>query len=186
MAVALLRHQLDVRGVEADVASAGERSGGAPASPGAVQAMAGRGLDLSGHRSTKLTDDAVDSADLVLAMARRHLRAVVLLRSDALERTFTLKEIVRRAGRTQVRQPGEPLDGWLRRLNVGRSRRSLLGDDPLDDVADPIGGPQSGYERAAVEIDHLVERLVGLGFGAATPHLVASAGGEGDVPVRSR
>ena len=43
---------------------------------------------------------AVEGHDLVLTMTREHLREVVALDPGAWPRTFTLKEIVRRAGST--------------------------------------------------------------------------------------
>jgi protein-tyrosine-phosphatase len=54
-----------------------------------------------------------------------------------------------------------PLRGAL--LDNKRSfRNDLLGDSPLDDVADPYGGSSSAYEAAVTEIEDLVDRLVSL------------------------
>ena len=36
-----------------------------------------------------------------------------------------------------------------------------MGNDPADDVADPIGGPRSGYERTAVELEQLALSVAG-------------------------
>ncbi len=47
----------------------------------------------------------------------------------------------------------------------------LMGDDPDDDVADPIGRPRYEYEATAAELDDLLSRfvtlLVGIGNVAA-------------------
>ena len=92
MAAALLAHRLP----SLDVSSAGSLPGGRPASPGGVRAMATRGLDLHEHRSRTLDPEMVAAADLVLCMARLHLREVVVAAPSALPRTFTLRELVRR------------------------------------------------------------------------------------------
>ena len=166
MAEALLRDRLQARGIEAQVSSAGEMAGGVAASAGSVRAMAARGLDLGEHRSRSTTAQMLEGADLVIAMARRHLRAAVAAVPTAFPRTFTLKELVRRASSVGPRARGEELDAWLARLHEGRTVSGLLGDDASDDVADPIGGPDRLYESAAQEIEALVGRFVELAFAA--------------------
>ena len=124
--------------------------------------MAHRGLDTSGHRSRRLRPDLVAGADIVIGMARVHVREAVALVPDALGRAFTLKEIVRRGEERGGRAPGEPLEAWLARLSAGRRTADLLGDSDADDVADPIGGPRRSYERTADELDDLTARLARL------------------------
>jgi protein-tyrosine phosphatase len=125
--------------------------------------MADRGLDTSGHRSRKLRPDVVAGADLVVAMARSHVREAVALAGPAvLGKAFTLKEIVRRGEERGGRAPEEALDAWLARLAAGRRPTDLLGDSDVDDVADPIGGPRRSYERTADELDDLTARLARL------------------------
>ena len=51
-------------------------SPGGTASEGAIQAAAEQGLDLQNHRSSALTDELIDWADLVLTMGVNHLAAV--------------------------------------------------------------------------------------------------------------
>jgi len=89
-------------------------------------------------------------------MARGHLRDVVVMVPSALPKTFTLRELVRRGEATG---PGTSLTGWLALLGEGRRSSDLLGDDPNDDIADPIGGPDADYERIAVQLEDLIERL---------------------------
>jgi len=167
MVEVLLRHALEARGVGAQVSSAGSLRGGVPASPGSVKAMARRGLDLDAHESHQLTAEDLASADLVVCMARRHAREAVVLHPPAWPRTFTLKELVRRGEAVGARGPGQSLEAWLTTLGVGRTRSGLLADDPVDDVADPIGGPDSAYEATAVLLEDLVGRAVDLAFPAA-------------------
>jgi protein-tyrosine-phosphatase len=165
MAEALLRHRFEERDVDANVHSAGLLSAGRTVDPYGVDAVRELGLDTSGYRSRKVTADMVGEADLVLCMARDHVREAVLLRPDAWARTFTLKELVRRGEEIGPRPRGQPFDEWLAKAHAGRSRADLLGASDDDDVADPIGlGPRT-FRRTAEQLDDLVERLVDLAWG---------------------
>jgi protein-tyrosine phosphatase len=124
--------------------------------------MADRGLDTSGHVSRRLRPDLVTGVDLVIGMARRHVREAVALAPAVMGRAFTLKEIVRRGEERGARSPDEPLEDWLARLVAGRRPAELLGDADADDVADPIGGPRRSYERTAAELEDLTARLARL------------------------
>ena len=169
MGEVLLRDRLARAGVDAHVHSAGLISEGTPASAHGVKVMAKRGLDLSAHRSTPLTAEAVAGADLVIGMAREHVREAAVLDQGGLGRTFTLPELARRARRTGPRRVGadgalEPFEDWLARVGAGRRPADLLGSSPDDDVADPIGQSKRAYERTAQEIEALVDTVVGLAF----------------------
>lgn len=174
MAEVLLARALEERGIPALVTSAGGLPGGVPASAGSVKAMARRGLDLRSHESQQLADDALAGADLVVCMARRHAREAVVRHPDAWPRTFTLKELVRRGEAVGPRRPDQPLGAWLGELGVGRTRSALLGDDPLDDVADPIGGPDAAYEATAALLEDLVGRAVDVAFPVPVPDAASS------------
>ena len=160
MAEALLARRLAAAEVEAPVRSAGLLRDGAPPPAEVISAMAGYGLDVSGHRSHLVTVADLGAAGLVLAMAREHVRHAVITEPAAWPRVFTLKELLRRAEQAGHRMPGEPLADWLDRLHDGRERAALLGDSPADDVADPIGGPPRGYPATAAQLDELLGRLV--------------------------
>jgi len=174
MGEALLHHRLAAAGIDAHVHSAGLVSEGVPASAHGVRALAKRGVDLGAHRSRALTPEMVAQADLVIGMAREHVREAVALRPEAFPRTFTLRELVRRAGAVGPRRPVpgadpgadalEPLDAWLARVSAGRRPTDLLGEHPGDDVADPMGMSRRAYERCATDIEDLVEGLVDLAF----------------------
>ena len=75
MAEAMVREALQSAGISGiDVASAGIGAwDGSPASEGAYLVMLERGIDLSAHRARLLTREMVESADLILTMARSHL-----------------------------------------------------------------------------------------------------------------
>jgi hypothetical protein len=84
-------------------------------------------------------------------------------------RAFTLKELVRRGEAIGPRGAGEPLEAWLAAAGEGRRRADLVGDDPLDDVADPVGGPERLYAATADELQDLVTRLADVAFPRPRP-----------------
>ena len=166
MAEVLLRRHLERAGVEATVSSAGLHEGGMPATEHGVATMAGRGLDLSAHRSRRFDDAMVRDADLVVAMARMHVREAAVIVPDALRKTFTLKELVQGAAIVGPRGPGVPFAEWLDRIADTRTPGALLGvghNDQLD-IADPVGLGREDYEATAELLDLLIAQLVGLAF----------------------
>ena len=138
---------------------------GEPPRPEAVAALTGYGLDISGHRSHRVTVADLSGADLVLGMSRAHVRHAVVLAPETWPRAFTLKELLRRGEETGPRRPDEPLADWVARVHEGRERAALLGDSPADDVADPMGGPAQAYADTAALLDELTSRLAGLCWG---------------------
>jgi protein-tyrosine-phosphatase len=162
MAEALLRRTLSDRGIAAAVSSAGLLSDGQPATDTGVDTLAARGLDISGHRSRRIDPELLGTGDLIVGMAREHVRQAVVMRPDLYRRTFTLKELVRRGGEVGARGGDEPLDAWLDRVHAGRVPTQQLGSSLIDDVADPIGQPAAVYERTARELDDLTTRLADL------------------------
>lgn len=170
MAEVLLRRHLTAAGVDATVHSAGLYRGGSPATDHGVAAMARRGLDLSAHRSRAVDRSMVETADLIVGMAREHVREAAVLAHDALAKAFTLKELVAAAEAVEPRQPTERLADWLARVAVGRHPGDLVGvghDDRLD-VADPVGRGEADYEVTATLLDDLLGRLVACGWPAHT------------------
>src|SRR5262245_45150403 len=94
-----LAERVDADGEPWVVTSAGIADVVAPLDPNTVAVAAAAGLDLTDHRPRRLTADivATDGADLILGMAREHVRHVAALDPTVWLRTFTLKELVRRA-----------------------------------------------------------------------------------------
>jgi protein-tyrosine phosphatase len=164
MAEALLDRRLRERGVTGTVGSAGRLPGGRTMTPEGLEVMREHGLDLGGHRSREATPALVGDADLVLGMAREHVRDAATLAADVVPRAFTLKELVRRGEAVGPRAPGEPLGEWLTRAAAGRRTPDLLGSSPDDDVPDPIGEPIGRYRAVADEIAAATDRLVNLAW----------------------
>lgn len=80
MAAALMREELQQRGVSAAVASAGLAAGGEPAATNAIEVLAEEGIDLARHRSRPLTREMCDAADAIAVMTEEHRR--LLLAAD--------------------------------------------------------------------------------------------------------
>ena len=161
MAEALLRHHLARAGVAAEVSSAGLMEPGHAAAPEVVELLSERDLDASAHVSRRLSQPLIEGSDLVLAMARDHLREAVLLAPRAFGRVFTLKELVRR-GEAAPPRGGMGRGEWLALVGAGRQPRQLLGSAGDDDIADPIGGPLSEFRLTLAELDDLSSRLAAL------------------------
>ena len=160
MAEVLLADALARRGVAAHVSSAGLLEDGRPASEHSVACMAGRGLDLSAHRSRAMTAELLGGADLLLGMERRHVREAAVLAPGTWERSFTLRELARRAAEAGPRPADVPLADWLARLAAGRTPDVHLGSSRDDDVADPIGRSLRTYRRCATDLERLVATVV--------------------------
>lgn len=148
------------------VTSAGLVEGGRPVPKGTVRTMARRGIDLGGHRSRAVTTDLIERADLILGLARGHVREVLRRVPDARPRAFTLKDLVRRGQIAGGRKQGEALEDWLARVAVGREVFDLLGDHAADDIPDPLGQRQKVFDATADEIEAQILLLVPL---ALTP-----------------
>ncbi|HET7489306.1 MAG TPA: hypothetical protein VFJ85_15350 [Acidimicrobiales bacterium] len=168
MAEAFLRKRLADAGVDAHVHSAGRLQDGVPVTAEGREAMRALGYDTSAHRSRRLQPAMARGADLIVGMAREHVREAAVIGQDVWAKSFTLKELVRRGGEVGPRTPGQPLDEWLAKLHAGRSTADLLSRSEDDDVADPIGLSPAVYRRTAAEIQDLTDKLVDLAWGRAS------------------
>ena len=125
------------------VRSAGTSNVRATADPNTAKAAAAVGIDVSAHTARHL-DAAIlreDGADLTLVMTRAHLRNVIGIDVGWWPRTFTLKELARRAGQHSPAAPGESFGSWLGRIAAGRRAGGMITPDPVDDLTDPYGLP---------------------------------------------
>ncbi len=76
---------------EVEVASAGTLGiVGAPATDEAVQVARSHGVDISGHASSAVTGEMLESFDLVLAMTELHVEELAQRFPDAADRTHLL------------------------------------------------------------------------------------------------
>lgn len=160
MAEVLLAREIDERGAHAEVLSAGFVTQDRAAEPYAVGAMAERGIDLADHRSRLVTPGLLDRSNLIIGMARRHVREAHTVQRGVLPRTYTLKELVRRGA--EFGSAGRDLEGWLGPIDQERDPADLLGDDEIDDVADPMGRPLRVFRSCANEIEANIIALADL------------------------
>lgn len=156
LAEALLQRELTNLGVPAFVTSAGtDAIPGLPVPPPMLKATSSMMVNLRRHRAVRLTPELVDETDLIIAMTRDHLRSVVGMVRNAFPRTFTLKELARRAAALNGSRP-ITFQLWLSALNDGRDGTQLLGADDFDDVEDPHGRSLKVHRRVALEIESLI------------------------------
>ena len=162
MAEGILKRMLAEGKIEGfEVRSAGAMAGGgSPASEEAVSACRDIGVDLSTHRSTRLTADLVSWADLILCMENRHAEMVVDLSPTASAKTHLLGEFGPADGVLEVPDPiGMPLPGYREcRDHLFDSLRGLLGQLPQLQTrweTIVVGCDASGIELKKVLLEHI-------------------------------
>ena len=151
-------------GATAGVTSAGLLEGGRPCPPEVIELMGLIGVDLSDRTSRQVSIDDVDRSHLVLTMERQQLREVAIMTPTAWPKTFTLKELIGRCASVGGRLEGEPVESWIARVHDGREPSDLLGDAPIDEVADPYGGTTEEYTATEIELEAVVAELARLLF----------------------
>lgn len=157
----LLRRHLAAAGHEAVVTSAGVIGGRLEVHPFTIDAARMGGIDLTSHRSRRLTADliATDGADLVIAMTREHVAQIVGLDKTAWPRTFTLKSLVRRSAAAPEGTPAGDWQTWLEALGADRHANELVRPDPADDVRDAYGLPAAAHMAMTADVNLLCEQL---------------------------
>lgn len=134
MAEALFRKIAGDAGLDLEVRSAGVAAAtGGPMSEHARRVLEDRGIQTEHFRSSAVTEEAIDRADLILTMTASHKETLVRLFPKAADKAFTLKEFV-----SERRDDGRPSDL---------------------DVADPFGGTLEDYRACADELEGLLRRL---------------------------
>jgi len=144
------------------VSSAGVLDAGLPVPEEVSEVMAPFGIDLSGHRSQRMTASLLKSCDLVVGMGRRHVQEAVLLDPPCWPQAFTFKELVRRGEEVGARRPDQGVRSWIESVQGDRSRASLARRSTAEDIADPYGKPLDQYASTVAELAHLTSRLAGL------------------------
>jgi protein-tyrosine-phosphatase len=148
--------------VEVPVGSAGFVSDGIPAPPGAVEALRALGLDLSCHRSHRVSGVDVGDAELIVVMERQHLVELTASFAGAWPKTFTFGDLLRRARRLGGRRSPETISQWATRLSTGRRRAEVWSLPLADDLADPMGGGPDDFVRTRDQLGAMVGQLAPL------------------------
>ena len=163
LAAQLLSARLAVSPVPFAVSSAGTAARpGAPMDETSAEQSRARGGAPGSHGATRLTEEVVRHADLVLVAAREHRAAVVRLAPRVARRTFTLEEFARLAGSLDPADLGSAVDPEAVVALVAGTRGTVRPpDDPGDDdVVDPYRRSVDVHEQAAADIDRTVDAVV--------------------------
>ncbi len=112
-------------------------------------AIVGVGAKTDGHRSRQLANADLDTADLVLAMAREHVEYVRRRHPGAAARTGTLKRLARDL----------PLGSGTLAERVAALELDAVDLEPWGDVDDPAGGEPEVFHQCALEIHELLAVL---------------------------
>jgi len=161
MAEALMRHHLDVRGVDAHVHSAGTRPWVGGAAPLTVEVLRERGIDPADHDSRELTADLLATADLVIGMTITHVDVAARRLPQARPRTFLVGEVARLGRKVGPRGVDESLAAWVERVDELRAANGGFAR-PDDEVDDPVGLPINAYRRTADVLDTALLPLAAL------------------------
>jgi protein-tyrosine phosphatase len=135
------------------ISSAGTRAvPDEPPHPLVTRLLNAHGDDASDWRSTLLTAELLDSADLVLAATISHRSQIAQLNPSVLRRTYPLLQFAALCRRTPGGLPGlREGVSWEDRL---RTVRAVLPHEPhAPDLTDPIGRSFWSFRRT----DRLVE-----------------------------
>ena len=157
----LLERELDAIGMVARVRSAGTQGGGLRVPRPLIDVARQIGLEMGDHRSRRLDATSIEDegADLVLAMSREHLYAVVSETPAAFRRSFTLIEL---SDFARTRPPGsaDSVRELLVAAGQGRTAAGVLRSEADLDLDDPYGGPRRGYERMVAEVTGRIADIV--------------------------
>ena len=123
---------------------------GMPMSWRTRDAIASLGLPIPDHRSRQATVQELDSADLVIALAREHVLWMRRVHPKAAPRTATLKRLAR-----DLTDDGTPLADRLARMRLHEVEL-----EPTEDVLDPAGGDLDVFLDCAQEIAELLHAVI--------------------------
>lgn len=136
MAEKLLVKKTKEKNIKINVKSAGIASmEGYPASTNAREIMKEYGMD-DNHQTTRVNQELLAWADLVLTMTMNHKRVLVEQNLEFIDKIFTLKEYIALKGNKNI-----------------DSVSSL-------DIIDPFGGDLKIYRQTAQELEKLIEELL--------------------------
>jgi protein-tyrosine-phosphatase len=123
---------------------------GMPMSWRTRDAIASLGLPIPDHRSRQATVAELDSADLVIALAREHVLWMRRVHPRAAPRTATLKRLAR-----DLPDDGTPLADRLVAMHLHEVEL-----EPGEDVLDPAGGDLDVFLECAQEIAELLHTVI--------------------------
>ncbi len=162
MAEAFLKDKFKKANLDFEVSSAGILTQELRPPSQVIEVMKTYGLEISEHSSRLL--DAIDlqEFDLILGMAKEHVREIAVMAKNKLNHTFTIKEFVYRASAVGPKRQTESIDDWLSLVVQGRRFEELLGADLELDVVDPLDKGGDAFKDVASELDQITTQVVHL------------------------
>ena len=121
MAEGYLRRRLKELGKEILVESTGTGTvSGFRPSPEAVESMREIGIDVSGYKSSALTKEAIDKADVILVMAPIHKETIVRMNPIAEDKIFYLREFAKEDSLNKIIPDpiGKPIEFYRKILDM--------------------------------------------------------------------
>ncbi len=151
-----------------DIVSAGTHViEGLPMSIRTRRALAMVGHENKSHLSHQLVAADVAGADLIVAMEPGHLTYLEREFPEARRRAGMFPRIVALLEAAEI-TTDEPLGSLIDRVGLGDAAHV-----DADEVIDPAGGEQPEFDASAIELDALVDRLVGVLGVARKPSVVS-------------
>ena len=137
------QHRTDVQ-----VSSAGVMAlAGMGASQETREVLAREGIEVSAHRSQRVTQELVAQSDIILVMDSLHEDHILKLAPEAKNRLFLLKEFARPVRNTGIIKNIEKVSNGTR---ISGSNLS---------ISDPAGGSLEFYQETFITIKDAVERI---------------------------
>ena len=125
--------------------------------------------DAASHVAQQVTAELVRGADLVLAMARDHRRALVELTPAATRKTFTVRELAHIAAgisddelRQEIAGSTDPDEAIRAAVDLASAMRGVVEPvaSPVDlDVVDPYRQAAAVYEKSASQLAPAVDAV---------------------------
>ncbi len=117
------------RFVSAEIRSAGTHAyDGKPAAASTVEAMFAHGFDLRGHRTARVTGEAVQWADSIVVMEPMHRDVLLDVASEQVEKIVPMWPFVGDGTGTWVNDPhGGPIEGYRAMASeIGEASKKLV------------------------------------------------------------
>jgi protein-tyrosine-phosphatase len=123
---------------------------GMPMSWRTRDAIESLGIEVPNHRSRQATESELDSADLVIALAREHVAWMRRVHPRAAPRTATLQRLAR-----DLPDGSEPLRERLEPMRLHEVELEVW-----EDVDDPAGGDLDVFVDTARQIADLLHQVI--------------------------
>ena len=135
--------------------------GSAGALPEAVAIGSSFGVDLSGHQTRALRQVDLEPLDLLVGFEWAHVQAAIVDGRAAIERTFTLPELVGLLTALPESEAGSvPAEQARARVQQAHALRPAgFMSRRAPEIADPLGRPAATQRRIADELRELVTEL---------------------------